>query len=97
MSLIKPTVGRVLYYYDYSGHYYDYSGQIEPLAAIITKVWNDVMINVVVFSEDGSSHGRTSVRLAQEGDSPTGEQCRWMPFQLGQAAKTAELEQQLQK
>lgn len=49
---MKPTVGRIVHYHDHSN---------EPLAAIITKVWSDTMVNLAVFSEGGTTYSRTSV------------------------------------
>ena len=61
----------------------------QPHAAIITYVHGDRMVNLVVFDPNGNSQGRTSVALRQEGDvAPNGMFCEWMPYQLGQAAKT---------
>jgi|GEM_PF-728390 len=85
MSIIKPTVGRVVHYYPADG---------EPLAAIITRVWNDVCINIAYFDGNGAAHSKTSVLLMQDGvlvpDSlaPDGDYAAWMPYQKGQAAKT---------
>jgi len=84
--MIKPTIGRVVWYrpnkYDDAFAFY----QVEPLAAMVVRVWNDRMVNLVVFDPNGLPLSRTSVRLIQEGD-PIGSEsyCEWMPYQLGQA------------
>lgn len=62
-----------------------------PLAAIVTHVWGDAMVNLAVFDSNGTAHGRTSVQLVQA-DEPKPEHgyfCSWMPYQVGQAAKAA--------
>jgi hypothetical protein len=92
--MIKPTVGRVVWYTPakhspWDGH--------QPLAAIITHVHSDAMVNLTVFNPDGDSHGVCSVDLIQDGQprSDNGRYCEWMPYQKGQAAKTEQLEQKL--
>ena len=85
--MIKPTVGRVLWYYPGST---DAIAQIkpEPLAAIVAAVWSDTCVNLTVFDANGLTHNRTSVLLAQpETEKPAANYCTWMPFQVGQAAK----------
>jgi len=80
--MIKPTVGRVVWFY-YS------TAPKEPLAAIVAKVHSDRKVNLMVIDEDGSTNGVTSVRLLQDDDKPEDDfWCAWMPYQLGQAAKT---------
>lgn len=60
------------------------------MAALVTWVWGDHMVNLVVFDSNGNPMGRTSVPVVQEGspytvgDSPYVE---WMPYQIGQAKK----------
>lgn len=91
--IITPTVGRVVWFHPYKGDKIDFSTQ--PLAALVTYVHSDTMVNLVVFDSNGNSHSRTSVYLMQsnglapcEGDM----YCEWMPYQKGQAAKTEALE-----
>ena len=66
-------------------------------AALVVKVWNERMVNLAVFDANGNHHPKTSVALLQNGDvSPEdGYFCEWMPYQLGQAAKTQSYEKQL--
>ena len=90
--IIKPTVGRVVWYYPptNSGEsgFARHSTPGEPLAAIIARVWNDNCVNLSVFDANGIAHSRTSVTLIHDDDSKTDSgHCRWMPFQKGQAAK----------
>ena len=71
----------------------------QPLAAIITHVYGDRTVNLVVFNSIGAPHSRTYVQLMQPEDDipdPRYSYCRWMEYQIGQAAKTEELQRQLQ-
>jgi hypothetical protein len=99
--MIKPTVGRVVWFFgglkdDENYRDIRHPGR-EPLAAIVTHVWNDKMVNLAVFDMDGRSTGKTSVRLLQEGETSSGESfwAEWMPYQKGQAAKAEALERQI--
>lgn len=89
--MIKPTVGRVVWYYP-SGA----SRESQPYAAFIAYVHSDTMINVGGFNSQGTSFGDTSVLLLQDPDSygnpGGGAWAKWMPYQHGQAAKTEALE-----
>lgn len=93
--MITPTVGRMLHYYP-NGHE-GFPCQVgRPLAATIAHVWSDTCVNLNVLDANGNPHGRTSVYLAQpEAEVPAGGYCTWMPYQVGQAQKTEELERQL--
>jgi hypothetical protein len=90
--MIKPTVGRVVWFYPSGSH-----PDSQPLAAHIAAVWGDHCINVMVIGHNGVpwSHPPTSVMLVQEGDERpkqtdgnNAQHCAWMPYQHGQAAKT---------
>ena len=86
--MIKPTVGRVVWYYSAQG--------AEPHAAMITKVWGARCVNLAIFSESGTAYNNTSVTLLQDDDQvPAHSHATWMPFQKGQAAKTEALQAQL--
>lgn len=81
--MIKPTVGRVVWFHtEFVPH------QVEqPMAAIVVKVHDDRLVNLVVFDEFGSPLGRQNVTLRQEGDvAPSGIFCEWMPYQKAVAA-----------
>ena len=86
--MIKPTVGRMVWFYKYGQTQVDANEQ--PMAAIIAHVWNDNMINIAYFDSNGIAHNQTSVYLVQEGEAnppnPTAF-CVWMPYQIGQAKK----------
>lgn len=86
---ITPTVGRVVWYWDADQSVMDRKGQ--PFAAIITHVWSDSCVNLAVLG-DGSfniaNYRPTSVMRASADSNITAMRWDWMPFQVGQAAKT---------
>lgn len=85
--MIKPTVGRVVWFHPGPGFVGAFTAG-EPLPAFITKVWSDTGINVGGFDANGKPFGATSVLLVQEGaPRPSYSFAEWMPYQLGQAAK----------
>lgn len=88
--MIKPTVGRVVWYWP-SG-----PAGTQPLAAIIAHVWSDTCVNLAIFNASGAPMDTppTSILLLQEGNErPSGGHfCEWMPYQIGQAKKHAEPE-----
>jgi hypothetical protein len=95
--VITPTVGRILWFHPGSYDNISHDG-VQPLAAVVTYVHSDTMLNLIVFDSNGGQHGRTSIRLVHDGLPPAsvGESwCEWMPYQKGQAAKTEELEKKL--
>jgi hypothetical protein len=103
--MIKPTVGRMVYFRP-SIHTHRESFAMppgnEPCAATIARVWNDRVVNLSVLDANGVQHPITSVPLIQEGEPKPedGLFCYWMPFQIGQALKTAshaEMEEHLRK
>ena len=91
--MIKPTVGRVVHFVP-APHDEALFGH-GVCAAIVAYVHSDTMVNLAVFDPNGGSHSRTSVFLEQdESVDPGGRHgsyCRWMQYQIGQAAKTEEL------
>lgn len=92
--MIKPTVGRVVLYIPRKDDPCYNMGQ--PLSASIAHVHNDRLINIGFLARSGEHCNRESVILLQEGDPvPEDPYCRWMDYQLGQAAKTERAEQKL--
>lgn len=88
--MIKPTIGRVVWYYE------DSAIQPQPLPGIVCFVYNDTCVNLAVFTANGVHQAKSSVYLWQgEGERPIGNFAEWMPYQKGQAAKTEELEKQI--
>lgn len=86
--MIKPTVGRVVWFYpEIDDEHFEDQGK-GPFAAMVCAVHSDFLINVVVFNEHGESEGRCDVTLVQEGQPvPFGAYAEWMPYQIGQAKK----------
>lgn len=79
--MIKPTVGRVVWFYHSTAPQ-------EPLAAIVSHVYDDQLVNLMVIERDGNTRGLMDVQLLQDDDKPDEDWwCAWMPYQLGQAAR----------
>lgn len=99
--MIKPTVGRVLWYWptaeDIKSGMFAYEGSDQPFAASVTFVHGDRMVNLSVTDHGGIVWGKRSVTLLQEGDKVRDRSgyAEWMPYQKGQAVKTEQLEQRL--
>jgi hypothetical protein len=87
--LIKPTIGRVVWYHPSADQRIKGEPNDQLCAALVTYVWGERMVNLAVFTPNGASYGVTSVPLLQEdgNDLPGERYCRWMPYQLGQAKK----------
>lgn len=93
--MIKPTVGRVVWFTPalgpdvWSGEGFIHLDRTAPLSAMVTHVWHDRMVNLVVFDSNGKPFGKTSVQLLQDDDAKPehGYFCSWMPYQVGQAKK----------
>lgn len=83
---IQPTVGRVVLY--------RLSENAQARAAIIAHVNEDDTVNLAVFNENGIAGNAVQVPLVQDTeDAPSiGHFCHWMAYQIGQAAKTEELQ-----
>ncbi len=80
--MIKPTIGRVVWFYPTA----DSSGQAQP--ALVNFVHSERCINVAGFNHGGTPFSQNSCLLIQEGDpEPSGAHARWMPYQVGQAKK----------
>lgn len=93
-QVIKPTVGRKVWFrpngaMNLNGAYLNNHDASQPMDATIVCVWGDRMVNLVILDHDGIPHQQRSVTLRQPEDpAPGGMYCEWMPFQVGQAAKT---------
>jgi hypothetical protein len=95
MPVIKPSVGRVVLYYPHGKT--DKETGSQPYAASVAYVHSDRLINIGYINHNGEHGHETSVALLQPGD-PTpdvGRFCEWMPYQIGQAAKSEELQAKL--
>jgi hypothetical protein len=76
--MIKPTVGRVV-------HFYESENQAEPWAAFITGVHDDETVAVTVFPPQGGTTWLPSTPLRQPGTDNKklkGPWCEWMPYQV---------------
>jgi hypothetical protein len=88
--MIRPTVGRVVWYWPAAIKGKD---DRQPKAAIIAFVHSDEEVNLAVFDSDGETYPQEHVVLWHgEGETPNRPHAEWMPYQKGQAAKTEELE-----
>lgn len=96
-----PTPGRIVWYYP-SKHIDDIPQNLnEPLAAIVAAVYAaGTRVNLHVIDADGESVARRSILFVQPNeavDSASGCYATWMPYQVGQAAKTEALQAELTK
>ena len=94
--MIKPTVGRVVWFYP--GVHLSHIARVgdQPFAATVAAVWSDTCVNIGFLDANGHHHNATSVPLIQDDmPRPDSHFCEWMPYQKGQAAKTEALEGQL--
>jgi hypothetical protein len=92
--VIKPTIGRVVWFHPSSNSAESGFTPSPICAAIVAYVHSDSCVNLAVFDGNGVSHSKTSVTLIQDGETPPegGYYCEWMPYQKGQAAKTEAIE-----
>lgn len=97
--MIKPTVGRIVWYTPSQNDKERIAYNDQPLAAIVVYVHQDGLVKLAVFDANGDHHTRGFVPLLQDDDArpEDGFYCEWMPYQKGQAAKTESLEQQLKE
>ncbi len=84
--MIKPSVGRVVHFRPTG-----ISGIV--CAALITAVHSDTCVNLRVFHPDGTDTAPASVHLVQDDNYPNDGShfAEWMPYQIGQAAKTEQV------
>lgn len=88
--MISPTVGRVVLYHPALTP--DSGSNERTLAAIVCHVWSDNCVNLAVFDENGIASNHTSVFLYQgDTERPSSQYAEWMTYQIGQAAKTAQV------
>ena len=92
--MITPTVGRIVWFTKAAMDVTTVQRD-QPLAAIVTYVWSDRMINIAYWDANGTFNSATSVPLVQDDEKkPDGFFCEWMPYQKGQAAKYEQLEKE---
>lgn len=103
MNVIKPTVGRKVWYrptkFDSQGPGGMNFSPSQPLDATVLAVWGDSLVNVLVLDIMGKPFTKTSIKLLQpgepapvdgEGNNPGGY-VEWMPYQVGQAKAVADV------
>lgn len=89
--MIKPTVGRIVWYRPYAHELFVDDRKREEVRwpAIVVYVWRHDMVNLAVFDPNGALKPHTSVVLAQGDEEPGEGECEWMPFQKEQAQRHA--------
>lgn len=92
MTSIKRTVGRVVWFYSYTPNV----GHKGPLAGHVCAVPSDRYVNLMIITENGQPLAKGTVPLIQHGEEvPQADYCTWMPYQIGEAARTAAMPKQL--
>jgi hypothetical protein len=89
MNMIKPTIGRVVWFQP--AKVADQPLRTQPYPALICYVHSDTCINIGYFNEGGTACSATSVTLVQDENDKegltAGRFAEWMPYQVGQAKK----------
>ncbi len=82
--MIKPTVGRVVWFWPEPPK----TSACQPCSAQVAFVHSDRMINVGGFDHNGKPIAATSVPLLQDEDFPPahGPYACWMPYQKAVAS-----------
>lgn len=70
---MKPTVGRIV-------HYYDSKSRNAPLAAIITAVHDDRCVNLTVFGNQFTHFGLMHLTSVVQSEAPTDGAWTWPPL-----------------
>lgn len=85
---IAPTVGRIVWYYPAESDFIGCTlAPDEPMAATVAFVLDAGRVNLSVTDHRGCVFPVEDVELIQGVGPHQGEHCRWMPYQLAQAAK----------
>lgn len=102
-NVIKPTVGRVVWFWPNGlvmPRHLVFHGD-QPAKADVVYVHSDRMVNLLVVDHNGTAHPMTSVRLRQPDEERPGDGstpfCEWMPYQKGQAVKTESMEPRVEQ
>jgi len=84
-----PTIGRVVLYWpgEHDNGNNNTGTDDQPMAATVSYVWNDNMVNLAIVDHDGKAFGKTSVIMADEDTNAEAGQCEWMAYQKEQAEK----------
>lgn len=59
---MKPSIGRIVMYHPRESD----NSPTSLVAAIITRVWSDTVVNLIVFYDTGAPTSLTSVTFEQE-------------------------------
>ena len=86
--MIRPTVGRVVWYRPNQPGSVGSLDDGQPMAATVAFVRNDRCVNLSVVDHHGRQFSAIGVLLLQGDESfkPVTPYCEWMPYQVGQAA-----------
>lgn len=69
---MTPSIGRIVHYQRRNLAFTEgVEGSIVPEAALIVQVHNESLVNLQIFSGNGSTEFKTSVRLGDEGEANT--------------------------
>ncbi len=82
-----PTVGRIVYFWDY--------GATEPLPAVVVAVVGGHTIDLCVFGRGGLAADIAFAVPHAVDREGSGSKWDWMPYQKSQAAKTEQLQREL--
>jgi hypothetical protein len=88
MSTITPTIGRKVWYYDFTT--VGCNDPHQPYDATVIYVWGNDCVNLDVTDHHGNRLIKTSVPLRDPQDSAchgVSSFATWMPYQVGQARK----------
>lgn len=89
---IPPEIGRKVWYFVNNPGGLNGLVQLDPAKPFdvnIVYVHSDTLVNIAGFDHNGTPFARISVPINAVGPGATAW-CEWMPYQLGQAAKTQE-------
>ena len=85
MTIIKPTIGRVVWFWPVRAGAYQ-KDPAQPLAAMVAFVHSNNRINIGYIDSSGMHACRQHVLLVQPGEEiPNESHCTWMPYQIGQS------------
>lgn len=93
---MQPTVGRVMWFRPNGIHreHFTVLDHEQPCSAQVTYVYNDGRVNLMVSDHNGVTWPFANVVVVQPEEpkpEPGTPFVVWMPYQLGQAAKTEDL------
>mgnify|MGYP000853843108 CR=1 FL=1 len=74
---MSPTKGRIVMF-RFGSKEVPLSGSFEH-PAIITRVWSDTMVNLLVFVDNAAPMAVTSIELHAEEPPHTGQRACWWP------------------